>query len=223
MESAEFLDLLGNANRRRILRLLAERPCYVTEISEFLGVSPKAVIDHLQKLEDAGLIESRTDEKRRKYFSISRHIRLEVTVSPYEFGTKSAYPASSRLDISTCRQLSINLDSDVDESDPERDPDDIVSLTEALHSVEQLENELSLAQRWAQGRITELRELLESAVGGQNSRLLTDVLLELADGPREVESLGRALDAPPRLIEDVLEDLVADGVVVQNGHQYELA
>jgi ArsR family transcriptional regulator len=99
MDSAEFLDLLGNANRRRILRLLAERPCYVTEISEFLGVSPKAVIDHLRKLEEAGLVESRTDSKRRKYFSISRHIRLEVTVSPYEFGTKSAYPARPRLDI----------------------------------------------------------------------------------------------------------------------------
>src|SRR6056297_261809 len=193
MESAEFLDLLGNANRRRILRLLAERPCYVTEISEFLGVSPKAVIDHLRKLEEAGLIESRTDEKRRKYFSIARHIRLEVTVSPYEFGTKSAYPASSRLDITSCRQLRIDLDKDIDETDQDRDPDDIVSLTEALHSVEKLENELSLAQRWAQGRSTELRGLLENAVGGENSRLLTDILLELAAGPAEVEQLSRNL------------------------------
>ena len=108
MDSAELLDLLGNANRRRILRLLAHKPCYVTEISEYLGVSPKAVIDHLGKLSDAGLIESRTDDKRRKYFSIARNLRLEVRVSPYEFGTKSAYPANSGLDISTCRHLSID-------------------------------------------------------------------------------------------------------------------
>jgi ArsR family transcriptional regulator len=222
MESAEFLDLLGNANRRRILRLLAERPCYVTEISDFLGVSPKAVIDHLRKLEEAGLIESRTDEKRRKYFSIARHIRLEVTVSPYEFGTKSAYPASSRLDITSCRQLRIDLDKDIDEKDQDRDPDDIVSLAEALHSVETLENELSLAQRWAQGRITELRGLLENAVGGENSRLLTDILLELADGPTEVEVLSRKLEVPPRVIDDVLDDLVEDGVVTRDGHEYRL-
>jgi len=222
MESAEFLDLLGNANRRRILRLLAERPCYVTEISEFLGVSPKAVIDHLRKLEEAGLIESRTDEKRRKYFSIARHIRLEVTVSPYEFGTKSAYPASSRLDITSCRQLRIDLDKDIDETDQDRDPDDIVSLTEALHSVEKLENELSLAQRWAQGRITELRGLLENAVGGENSRLLTNILLELAAGPAEVEQLSRKLEVPPRVIDDVLDDLVEDGVVTRDGHEYRL-
>lgn len=54
MDSAVLLDLLGNENRRRILRLLSHKPCYVTEISEYLGVSPKAVIDHLRKLEDAG-------------------------------------------------------------------------------------------------------------------------------------------------------------------------
>src|SRR6056297_1757509 len=117
MDSGEFLDILGNANRRRILQLLAERPCYVTEISDFLGVSPKAVIDHLEKLEAAGLVESRTDSKRRKYFSIARHVRLEVTVSPYEFGTKSAYPASSRLDITSCRQLSIDLEHDPEAAD----------------------------------------------------------------------------------------------------------
>src|SRR6056297_2383612 len=108
MDSAELLDLLGNANRRRILRLLARKPCYVTEISEYLGVSPKAVIDHLRKLEEAGLVESRVDEKRRKYFSISRALRLEVSVSPYGFGAKSAYPAKNSLDMSgRCPHLSI--------------------------------------------------------------------------------------------------------------------
>ena len=70
MDSAALLDLLGNENRRRILRLLARKPCYVTEISEYLGVSPKAVIDHLRKLEEAGLVESR----------VARHDRLSVSL-----------------------------------------------------------------------------------------------------------------------------------------------
>ena len=217
MDSAEFLDLLGNANRRRILRLLAERPCYVTEISEFLGVSPKAVIDHLRKLEEAGLIESRTDGKRRKYFSISRHIRLEVTVSPYEFGTKSAYPASSRLDLTSCRHLDIDL------ADDDGDSEDVVALAERLRSIEQLERELSLAQRWAQGRLTELRERLESTMGDRNNRLSADILLALADGPTEVEALSREIEVPPRIVEETLDDLVEDGVVTREGRQYRLA
>src|SRR6056297_2776403 len=114
MDSAELLDILGNENRRRILRLLSRKPCYVTEISEYLGVSPKAVIDQLRKLEDAGLVESRTDDQRRKYFSISRNLRLEVSVSPYEFGMKSAYPASASLDASRWRYVTLDVQFDAD-------------------------------------------------------------------------------------------------------------
>jgi len=225
MDSAEFLDILGNANRRRILRLLGERPCYVTEISEFLGVSPKAVIDHLEKLEAAGLVESRTDSRRRKYFSIARHVRLEVTVSPYEFGTKSAYPASSRLDITSCRQLSIELEHDPEATDSsvtasEVEPDDVVSLTEALHDVEQLENELSLAQRWVQGKLTELREHLESVLDDEQSRLLADLLLALADEPAGLDGLSRAVGAPPGVIDELLERLLDDGIVREKDGTY---
>lgn len=228
MDSAEFLDILGNANRRRILRLLAERPCYVTEISDFLGVSPKAVIDHLEKLEAAGLVESRTDKKRRKYFSIARHVRLEVTVSPYEFGTKSAYPASSRLDLTSCRQLSIELEHDPDATDSgvtasDVEADDVVSLTQALRDVQQLENELSLAQRWAQGRLTELREHLESVLDDDQSRLLANLLLALADEPADIEELSRDVGAPPDVVEEPLSELVAEGIAEENEGTYRLA
>ena len=228
MDSAEFLDILGNANRRRILRLLAERPCYVTEISDFLGVSPKAVIDHLEKLEAAGLVESRTDKKRRKYFSIARHVRLEVTVSPYEFGTKSAYPASSRLDLTSCRQLSIELEHDPEATDSgvtasDVEADDVVSLTQALRDVQQLENELSLAQRWAQGRLTELRDHLESVLDDDQSRLLANLLLALAEDPADIEELSREVGAPPDAVDELLGELVEEGVVAETEGMYRLA
>jgi len=220
MDSAEFLDLLGNANRRRILRLLSQRPCYVTEISEYLGVSPKAVIDHLRKLEDAGLVESRTDDRRRKYFSISRHVRLEVTVSPYEFGTKSAYPASSGLDITSCRQVSIELDGRDLEGGP--DGEAVATLADRLSSFETLERELSLAQRWAQGRITALREALAERIEHGDPRLVSEVLVAIADGANQVEEISREADAPPRIVEDVLEELAGAGVVERDGRNWSL-
>jgi len=222
MDSAEFLDILGNANRRRILHLLAQKPCYVTEISEYLGVSPKAVIDHLRKLEDAGLVESRTDEKRRKYFSIARHVRLEVTVSPYEFGTKSAYPASSGLDIASCRQLSIELEHAGPKDDDGEDDDDVPALVETLHSFETLERELSLAQRWVQGRLTELRERIAETVDDGDPRLVSEVLLALAEEGKQTEEISRQVDAPPALVEDVLKRLAGDGVVYRDGRDWHL-
>jgi ArsR family transcriptional regulator len=226
MDSAEFLDLLGNENRRRILQLLSQRPCYVTEISEYLGVSPKAVIDHLRKLEDAGLVESRTDERRRKYFSISRHVRLEVTVSPYEFGTKSAYPASSGLDITSCRQLSIELDVSPDEETErvtDADSEEIATLTRRLKDLETLERELSLAQRWAQGQITALRETLADQIDHGDPRLVMAVLLAVADGTSRVEAICQEVEAPPRVVEDVLEDLEGAEIIERDGRDWSLA
>jgi ArsR family transcriptional regulator len=237
MDSAEFLDLLGNDNRRRILRLLAQKPCYVTEISEFLGVSPKAVIDHLRKLEDAGLVESRTDDRRRKYFSISRHVRLEVTVSPYEFGTKSAYPASSGLDITSCRRLSIEIErADRDLPDPPEMDEDahpsteeiedngtaVADMARRLNNLEQLDNELSLAQRWAQGRITTLRDQIADTVEAGDPRLISEVLVALADEGMEVEELSRRIDAPPRIVEDVLDELRQQRIVTRDGREWQL-
>ncbi|MBO4248773.1 metalloregulator ArsR/SmtB family transcription factor [Halomicrobium sp. IBSBa] len=217
MDSAELLDLLGNANRRRILRLLAHKPCYVTEISEYIGVSPKAVIDHLQKLEDAGLIESRTDDQRRKYFSIARNLRLEVRVSPYEFGTKSAYPARRGFDMSSCRHLTIDVGDD--------DGDDLQSLASDLERLEQLENELSLAQRWVQGQVTDLRERISERIddGREDGRLSAEIVSALANGIHSVERISSEVEAPPELVEDALAWLADEGIVERHADGWQLA
>jgi ArsR family transcriptional regulator len=229
MDSAELLDLLGNANRRRILRLLARKPCYVTEISEYLGVSPKAVIDHLRKLEEAGLVESRVDEKRRKYFSISRALRLEVSVSPYDFGTKSAYPASSGLDTTRWRYLSIEVDrvgggeaGDEDDDGTMSEVEGLSEMARKLRRLERLENELSMAQRWAQGRVTDLRERIAEEVEDGDPRLVTAVLRALADEPGDTASVSRRVEAPPRVVEQVLTELAGRDVVVRDDEGWRL-
>ncbi|MFC7132619.1 MULTISPECIES: ArsR/SmtB family transcription factor [Salinibaculum] len=221
MDSAELLDLLGNANRRRILRLLARKPCYVTEISEYLGVSPKAVIDHLRKLEEAGLVESRTDERRRKYFSISRNLRLEVNVSPYEFGTKSAYPASKGLDMTACRYLSLEV-GHVDPGDDEDEQVDLGTLADTLQELEQLENELSLAQRWVQGRLSDVRERVADLLDDGDPRLAADVLAGLADGSATAPQLSRRTEAPTEVVEDVLTTLAEEDLVEREGDRWRL-
>lgn len=95
MESAQLLDILGNENRRKILQLLASRPCYMSEIAERLDVGAKAVLGHLELLERAGLIEASVDEQRRKYFHITDNLRLEVFVSPYSFEVETTTIAFS--------------------------------------------------------------------------------------------------------------------------------
>ena len=218
MDSAELLDLLGNDNRRRILRLLSHKPCYVTEISEYLGVSPKAVIDHLRRLEAANLVESHTDDGRRKYFSIARNVRLEVRVSPYQFGTKSGHPASRSFDMSSCRYVSI----DVAVTGEDEESDELQDLAARLERLEQLENELSLAQRWVQGRATDIRQQFNDVVDDGDGRLLAEVVAAISNGAHEVSTIARSVDAPDEIVEEALSELDDHGVVERDGQDWTL-
>lgn len=218
MDSAALLDLLGNENRRRILRLLARKPCYVTEISESLGVSPKAVIDHLQKLEEAALVESHTDERRRKYFRIARNVRLEVNVGPYGFGTKSAYAANSNLDITTLRHLSIDVEF--------RREEDLAKLAGELRRLDELQKELSLAQRLVQGRLTDILDRLTDGMADDpnvDDRLYADILLSLTTGPLESGELARGLNVPEPVVSSALSSLSDEGIVTNGDEGWKLS
>jgi ArsR family transcriptional regulator len=185
----------------------------VTEISEYLGVSPKAVIDHLDKLERAGLVESRVDDQRRKYFHIARNLRLEVNVSPYEFGTKSAYPAS-RVDVTTCRYVSI--DAEFDEGG------DTTELARELNLLRDLETELSMAQRWVHGRLTDVMDDLTDQFEDEDGRLYGDVVSALATRPGTVDELSRRLETPPEVLVEALRRLEDQGIVVADGDEWRL-
>ena len=211
MDSAVLLNLLGNENRRRILRLLSHKSCYVTEISEYLSVSPKAVIDHLRKLEEAGLVESHTDDQRRKYFHIARSVRLEVSLSPHSFGTKSAYPASRSLDMSgRCPHLDIELEADEEAEGTE----ELETLAREYDRLESLENELSLAQRWVDGRLNEVLDRLNSHIGAEaDSRFYAAVLSAVATTDGTIRAVAEEVKAEPGAVEDALAQLAERGLV----------
>ncbi|ELZ41832.1 ArsR/SmtB family transcription factor [Halorubrum tebenquichense] len=218
MDSAVLLDLLGNENRRRILRLLSTKPCYVTEISEYLDVSPKAVIDHLRKLEEAGLVESTTDDQRRKYFRIARSLRLEVSVSPYGFGAKSAYPAKNSLDMSgRCPHLSIEA------PDGSGTTGDLAELAEEFARLQDLDRELSLAQRWVQGRVEDALAEIDERLGGQaDSRFFATVIAAVIETDGTPAAVADEVGARESTVADALRRLSDVGVVARDADGYQV-
>lgn len=94
---SQILDILGNKNRRRILDLLHNKPCFVTEISDRLSLNPKAVIEHLSLLQKEDVIASYLDEKRRKYYYLIQDIHLSLKVDPKEKHEEEAAAADSAL------------------------------------------------------------------------------------------------------------------------------
>jgi len=224
MDSAVLLDLLGNENRRRILRLLSQKPCYVTEISEYLGVSPKAVIDHLRKLEESGLIESRTDDQRRKYFHITQSLRLEVDVSPHSFGAKSAYPASTTLDMSgRCPHLSLEEAAKNGHGSSNDSGTGIEELATEFGKLQSLDRELSLAQRWVHGRLTETLEELTDRTGiDADCRFYAKILAAIVETDGTTESVAAQLTTPKKVIEDALSRLEAANVISFDGDGWQI-
>jgi DNA-binding transcriptional ArsR family regulator len=63
----DTLDALGNPVRRAILRTLRVSPLSVGELAARLPVSRPAVSRHLRLLDEAGLVESRSEGTRRVY------------------------------------------------------------------------------------------------------------------------------------------------------------
>ena len=59
----DFLNLLGNKHRRRIMKLCSIRPLYPQKIAEILGLTPAAVIKHLQELEKSKMIIKKTEPR----------------------------------------------------------------------------------------------------------------------------------------------------------------
>lgn len=75
---SHLLDILGNRNRRRIVELLREKPCFVTEISEVLSINPKAVNEHLNLMQKEEVVSSYLDDKRRKYYYLVQDFTISV-------------------------------------------------------------------------------------------------------------------------------------------------
>jgi ArsR family transcriptional regulator len=143
-----------------------------------------------------------------------------VNVSPYQFGTKSAYPAST-VDVTTCRYVSIDYDGDGDSAASDADSD-TPELARKLDALQDLDRELSMAQRWVHGRLAEVMDELTDQFDDEDARLYSDVLSALAARAGTVEEVSRRVEAPPAVVSEALERLAEDGVVDADGEEWHL-
>ena len=94
MDIEKLLNMLGNETRREILQMLSERPHYVSELSQELDIGQKAIIEHLSLMRGAGILESKFEKVKRgrprKYFIISKHVMLEVSIGTDTFNARTS-------------------------------------------------------------------------------------------------------------------------------------
>lgn len=137
-----ILDVLGNETRREILQLLSVRPCYVSQLAHELNVGQKAIIEHLQLMHEAGILEIRLKRvekgRPRKYYLISTNLRLNVRIGQDTFQVETltpredervlaAYPGLERLTEAFERVMA---------SDEEKRIEGLELILEELHAEE---------------------------------------------------------------------------------------
>ncbi len=148
MNVDDLLDVLGNESRRRILYLLSQRPCYVSEIAYRLKMAPKVVLEHLDKLERVGLVKS-FEEGKRRYYYIDRSLRLEVTLTPHNFSAKLI--ENGNVDEKDIYDVIRNID-EVKYIDGLRD------LSDTIRRMKRMQDVLSKLQYRINSKITKMLE-----------------------------------------------------------------
>jgi ArsR family transcriptional regulator len=209
MESAQLLDILGNENRRKILHLLASRPCFMSEIAERLDVGAKAVLGHLELLVQAGLIEASVDEQRRKYFNIADNLRLEVFVSPYSFEMATTIITAQAVPQHHSRAAPALSD--------------LQSHYSRIHELAEESQRIMLEYQQVQASITDAMGKCMDAIGEvADDPVEAEILYALLKGPMSQRALSIQLGIPEYVIEAHLEKMHRKNIIKQDNNNYSI-
>ena len=203
MKTSQMLDILGNKNRREILRLLASRPCYVTEISERIQVSPTAVIDHLEMLETSGIIRNYIDKQRRKYFHIAYDFRLEVLITPDQYNEKSNPISSENIERDEGWLRSIDESVEKLRTVAER-------LEEVEGTISKLSKELNSTYFYHSDLISRCKDIIEEVA---ESPLEAQILFSLVKGQGDPNVLFNMMEVDRLHLERAIIALEEKGII----------
>ncbi|HVP25166.1 MAG TPA: ArsR family transcriptional regulator, partial [Methanomicrobiales archaeon] len=194
-EYSRILDILGNRNRRRIISLLRQKPCYVTELSERLTLSPKALIEHLALMEQMELLGSYLDDRRRKYYYLTQDISVRVSFERQEQTrrvTAGELPGW-RSTLSLLRRM-------------------MRAREELITNLEQLDEDI-------QQKVADLARQGSDLISSDEEM---DLVLALTHYDLTLREIQEFMDLNPGTVEVLLGDLMEKGIVGRKGAQYRL-
>jgi ArsR family transcriptional regulator len=197
-EVARLLDILGNRNRRRILELLRQKPCFVTEISETLTISPKAVIDHLQMMEREAILSCQIDERRRKYYYLANDILIDVSLREVMV-TSAVTPEDDEMN--------------------ERLKNSVAMLGRMIRAHDQLLANLEQVNHDIETKITDIARNHKDLFG--SDREIT-VIIALSHTSLQLAELEQATELPLSDLTGILKRFERQGLVRKTGDVYTL-
>ncbi|MGA2935143.1 MAG: ArsR family transcriptional regulator [Methanomicrobiales archaeon] len=194
-EYSRILDILGNRNRRRIISLLQQKPCFVTELSERLTLSPKALIEHLALMEQMEILGSYLDDRRRKYYYLTRDISVRVSFEGLE------NEARSRERKIPAWQSTLSL------------------LRRMMRAREELVTNLEHLDEDIQQKIGDLARQGGDLISSDEEM---DIIIALSHYDLTLGEIHEFMDLGGEVVEILLDGLMEKGIVEKKGSQYRL-
>lgn len=226
MDSTGLLDVLGNENRRRILKLLSERPCYVSELSGRLKVAPKAILQHLEALESAGIVSSFEGHQRRKYFQISENVLIEIFLSPYTFRIEAYLESPPPPQLAALIQRTPVAAFPSSSEDKERYGSSRMALSGLVRRIEQLKSaqrELSRAKQSLQIQLVNaIDAAMEHIETLSPDPISAEIMAYVLREPKTSAQLSEALDIPIEAVDSALRRLKSMGLITEKGRKWRL-
>ncbi len=211
MDVDKILDALGNESRRRIVELLATKPCYITEISYSLRMAPKVVLEHLEKLERAGIVKS-FEIGRRRYYCINKSFGIEILVSPHRFKA-NVFEIRNGEVLNIVKELEELLKTVEDMRD-----DSISSIYRALTKFNEIQSKFLMIQSVLAAKFNRFAErLLEEINRCIEDDLEKLVMIALTKGFRTTAEIADCFKIPYKDVERVLNVLMSKGFVKKMG------
>jgi ArsR family transcriptional regulator len=194
-EYSRILDILGNRNRRRIISLLRQKPCFVTELSERLTLSPKALIEHLALMEEMEILGSYLDERRRKYYYLTRDISVRVSFEEKEMAgrTRAGQVAGWQSTLTLLRRM--------------------------MRAREGLITNLERLDQDIQQKVGDLARREGDLITSEEEM---DIILALTHYDLTLGELRDYMGVHPEVVEGLLEGLMEKGIVEKKGRQFML-
>jgi ArsR family transcriptional regulator len=195
-EVARLLDILGNRNRRRIIELLRQKPCFVTEISDTLVLSPKAVIDHLQMMEREAILSCEMDDRRRKYYYLAHDILVDVSLKEMRI----AGPAA---------------DDDALKNDQLRKT--VAMLARMILAHDQILTNLEQVNHDIETKINDLAHIHKDLFKSERE---VSVVIALSHQPLTVAELEQVTELPRSSLTDILKQFERRGIAKREKERY---
>ncbi len=188
----EIFDILGNQTRRMILEMLANSPCYTTEIAEKLEIGQKAINEHLKIMQELGLIDLFILRQKRgsprKYFKIKDNIRMELFVAPRVF---DASLKTEEINLESIFERYPEYKEFYEELKFDSDVRKVGKQKEILEYLKKELVEIDNAKAFIETSISRLREAIYKSIDELNleeneKKVLVEIVLKDSYSPKEI-------------------------------------